>query len=783
MEIDKEKQAQTIYQIARRLDLAEKERADRRFLKGARELQQHNFTVLSNDEFVEKLPQYLCDLDLHGDHQSAIAILDAIGAGCCSRDQRVRERALVVLSVFSDCVLENDNHDFIRKVADVLVKWLENETEYLSGFGIICQQLQKIGLNLLVNKFWNEADELLTLLSKIQGGILEKSNTIKGMAAKAQENLATKDILENLVRTYLDASDKNQKSAGDLLKNLGRRSAIFLLNRLMHCENKEERFHLMHLIPETGDMAISVFEECLKKNPPWYVIRNIIFMISEIGDTSLFFLVEPYLLHPDIRVQQQVIICIGILGGQMMKRRLLTALPKVDNDLKVRLVMKLGRTEGDDVADALLDLFEKRGSFSDSIADELLITLCIALKSFPCQRTVRDIKQLVNERKRISTGPDKILAVAEEVLSVVAPKVRHDAKGEIHALDELSFDSDPVLEHNAKKKIRDLIEEIHGVVGKGNVGKASEMLFSEAVKAAREKDFKVAEILRDKILEINPMALSEVLEVGEIIEEERSSTVSGHHIEIWSILYEKMTTEEFNALYHTMKHQTYSPEETIVKTGETDPSLYFVNSGLVRLSCICGNKETFLKRLQPGEILGLGQFFSVSVWTVSLVAQTMAQINVLERDRFMALNVRFPALEAKLHDFCLQYDIVPSLLRMTGSDRREYARYPISLLINNMVLDPYGNKGQRAVKGEMIDISRGGLSFSIRISKKENAKLLLGRQVISEILLGPGNTLRCFGRVVGVRFPEVTDQGFSVHVKFYAAMEQADIMHISKLIH
>jgi CRP-like cAMP-binding protein len=363
------------------------------------------------------------------------------------------------------------------------------------------------------------------------------------------------------------------------------------------------------------------------------------------------------------------------------------------------------------------------------------------------------------------------------------PKVRHDAKGEIHALDELSFDSDPVLEHNAKKKIRDLIEEIHGVVGKGEVGKASEMLFSEAVRAAREKDFKVAEILRDKILEINPMALSEVLEVGEIIEEERNSIVNGHHIEIWSILYEKMTTEEFNALYQTMRHQTYSPEEIIVQIGETDPSLYFVNSGLVRLSCMCGDKETFLKRLQPGEILGVGQFFSVSVWTVSLVAQTLAQINVLDRDRFMALKERFPDLEGKLHDFCLQYDIVPALLRMTGSDRREYARYPISLLVNNMVLDPYGNKGQRAVKGEIIDISRGGLSFSIRISKKENAKLLLGRQVISEILLEPGNTLRCFGRVVGIKFPEVTDQGFSVHVKFNAAMEQADIMHISKLIH
>jgi CRP-like cAMP-binding protein len=782
MEINKEKQVLAKYDLARKLDRAEKERAQLRLLKGVEELVKHNFAMLSNDEFVEKLPQYLCDFDSHKDIESARAVLDAIGVGSCHKDQKVRERALVVLSVFSENIPENNNHEYLKKVAGILIRWLETETQYISGFSIICQQIQKIGLKLLAHGFWHEADELLVVLNKIQGGTLEKSNIIKGIASKTQENLATKDILENLTRTLLDASDKDQTIAGDLLKNLGRRSAIFLLNWLMHSENKEERFQLMYLIPKTGDVAISVFEECLKKNPPWYVIRNIVFMISEIGDTSLFFLVEPYLLHPDMRVQQQVITCIGMLGGQTMRKRLLVALSKVNDELKIRLVMKLGQSEGSDIADALLDLFEKRGFFSASAAEELLSKLCIALKSFPSQRTVNNLKKLVAERKRISNKTDKILSVAQEVLSVVAPKVRRNAKGELHALDDLSFDSDPLLEHNAQKKIRDFIEEIRGLVGKGNISKACEMLFSEAVRAARNKDFRVAEMLRDKILEINPMAFSEVLQVGEIIEEERSSANTGHHFEIWNTLYEKMTTEEFNAVNSVMKRETYNPEETIVKSGETDPSLYFINSGIARLSCICGNQETFLKRLQPGEIIGVGQFFSVSVWTVSLIAQSTAQIHVLERKHFIALLEKFPDLEKKLHDYCLQYDIVPELLRMTGSDRREYARYSIAVTINSILLDPYGNKGKRSIKGEMIDISRGGLSFSLRISKKENAKLLLGRQIISEINFKQGNALRCNGIIVGIKFPQIADKDFSVHVKFYAVMDQAEMTRVSKLM-
>jgi hypothetical protein len=784
MEIDKEKQVLARFETARKLDRAERERAHARLLKGIGELAEHNFTILSNDEFVEKLSRYLCHTDFYKDHESAMALLDSIGIGCCSEDRNVRERALAVLSFFSEHALENNNYDFIRKIAGILKKWLEEEIEYLSGFGVICQQIQKIGLKFLGNNFWNEAEELLVLLNKIQSGVLGKSNTIKGMVAKTLDSLAKKDVLGSLTLIYLDLSDNNYKIAGNLLKNLGRRSVIFLLNRLMHSENKEERFHLMHLIQEIGEVAISVFVECLKKNPPWYVIRNIVFMISEIGDTSFFNLIAPYLQYPDIRVQQQVIICIRMFGGKEMQERLLIALSKVHDELKIRLVMKLGRSEGNDVASALLDLFEKRGSFSKSSAEELLERLCLALKAFPCQRTVKNLKLLVEERKGIRTDTDKILIIAEEVLSVVEPKVRHDAKGEIDEFDDLSFDSDPALQHNAKKQIRDLIEEVQKVVGNGNIGKATEMLSSEAIRAAKDRDFKVAELLRDKMLEINPMALSQVLEVGEIIEEEKSSTITGHHIEIWSTLYEKMTTEEFNALHYAMKRETYNPEETIVKSGETDPSLFFVNSGLIRLSCICGNKETFLKRLQPGEIIGVAQFFSASVWTVSLVSQNTAQIHVLERDRFIALKDKFPGLETKLHEFCLQYDLVPRLLQMTGSDRREYARYPLSVVIDSKLLDPYGGKEQQhAVQGEVIDISRGGLAFSLGIENNDNAKLLLGRQIISEIHLKSGDTLKRFGIIVGVKLPQIIDRDCSVHVKFYTLMSQTDMMRLKKVIY
>ena len=102
--------------------------------------------------------------------------------------------------------------------------------------------------------------------------------------------------------------------------------------------------------------------------------------------------------------------------------------------------------------------------------------------------------------------------------------------------------------------------------------------------------------------------------------------------------------------------------------------------------------------------------------------------------------------------------------------------------LKNFMLDSYGKKEQRSIQGEVIDISRGGLAFSIGVANKENAQLLLGRQIISEIHLKSGDTLKCFGVIVGVKFPQITDRDCSVHVKFYTLMGQTDVMRLNKIV-
>jgi len=158
-------------------------------------------------------------------------------------------------------------------------------------------------------------------------------------------------------------------------------------------------------------------------------------------------------------------------------------------------------------------------------------------------------------------------------------------------------------------------------------------------------------------------------------------------------------------------------------------------------------------------------------------------MQVLRRENFLKIEKQLPDLEEKLFEFCKKKDIVPDLIKMSGRDRRDCARYPASITVNNILLDPYGgSKGRRVFQGEMLDISRGGLSFSIRISKKENAHLLLGRQLISEIKYKGKEILKAFGLIVGVNFQHEIVKEYSVHVKFYSELEQPQITNVVNLV-
>ncbi|BDD87281.1 cyclic nucleotide-binding domain-containing protein [Desulfofustis limnaeus] len=737
--------------------------------------------VLENSDFRAGFGAFLLHCYKGGDQHIVRESLTVVGSLVCDPDERRREHAVEALCRGAGAFDASNDLELQLLTFEPLSSWLACEQTFISGFGLACSHVHRHAQKFLATpRWWSAVEQLLVTLHHIQEGVIQRNSTIRGMVTKLLESLATKPVLEDLVDCYLQDKSPRKLTSEAILVNLGRRSVIYLLNRLMHSQNKEERLQLIKLIPGSGSVAVPVLAECLEKKPPWYVIRNIVFIISELNNGSLFTIVKPYLSYNDLRVQQQVLSCMVKISGNRLKSHLIEALPLVHDELKMQIIMQLSQMGGEDVARALLDLLKARDQFDRETYIEMLVKLCISFKFCAAREVIPALKELIEERQLHAGPADPVIVAASDTLLVLEPRFRHEdqAKGGMLAgrEDEYLF---PAGEKSGS--IRTIERSIKELVAQGDLERAGQKLFANAVTAARDKDFASAELLREKLLEINPLALSEVIRLGEIIEEEKSSSLSNHHIAVWSELYEQMTTEEFNALYFAMKQEIYRADELVVRAGETDPSLYFVNSGLVRMSCVCGGRETFLKRFRPGEVIGAKQFFSASVWTVTLAAQIETQVHVLTYEQYVTLRAVFPDMAGKLFSYCSRYDTVPDLLKMAGADRREFPRYGVSIFLENLLLDPYGNAGKRKFRGELLDISCGGLCFSIHISSPENARLLLGRQIVSELAFADGDLLKCFGAIVGIQRREDKPQHFTIHVRFYRHMDPPDVSRVVNL--
>jgi CRP-like cAMP-binding protein len=751
---------------------AEEKRKELRFSYNLNNFEQGNPQVLKNDEFFTGLESILL---IHSPENQAkkIQLCMLLGESALAEETPVKERALALLSSATKFHLDHNEKPILIVLGDGLCNWLEIETEMLPGFPVMTKRFEDVLVWFLNNACWVEAEEMVVLLHRIQEGSLIKSGAIKSLTSHTLQNLEKRGLVEKLTEEYL-LDNEQQHLLQNILRSIGQKAAVYLLNRLLHSLSRNERLSLLNLIPTFGKAAIPALEKCLENNPPWAVVRNIICIISGMGLDTNFALIERYFDHSDERVQLEMIGCAVKLGGQMLNSRLIAGLGMVNDRLKIHILhLLVERVDHDEnVLTALLKLAEKRTAFSAHSEHDLLLAIITALKSFPYQKSVEQLKKMHDDY----TGREKVeqlLLHIDEALKVIEPKIRHNLQYINNSQDVVSFDNDPVQQQQAFEKVRKAEEEIQVLVRAGKIQQAGQLIYDQGIAAAKIKDFSVAELLRDRLLEINPMAFSEVIQLGEFIDEQKSTSITSHHLEIWSELYEEMTTEEFNKLYYSLRQENYHKGDIIVRSGETDNNLYFLNSGYISLSCVAGGKELFLKRMQPSNVLGGDQFFSLSVWTVTLKALNEIQVHVLGYEVFKKIAEDYPGIEDKLRKYCQKHAQVPELLKMSGDDRREYPRYPMSLHTRNILLDPFSNKGKQRFNGELFDISRQGLAFTIRISNTDNARLLLGRHIMTTIIIGDEELTQENGVIVGVRLYEAIMQDYSVHVKLSKKIDEA----------
>lgn len=309
--------------------------------------------------------------------------------------------------------------------------------------------------------------------------------------------------------------------------------------------------------------------------------------------------------------------------------------------------------------------------------------------------------------------------------------------------------------------------EVERLVAEGRKDEALKLIMSLIEQHASQRRFAEAEALHEKIYDIDPMALSEIVRAAEIIDSAKSESVDAKHMEIWSDLYKNLDPTESNALYYSMQQQEFHAGDNIIRQGEIDNRLFFINRGEVKAVFAKDGKESLIRSLGTGDIFGVDQFFSATVATLSLVAQTEVKVSYLESEVLKRWKVDAPALEAKLYSFCSRKDRLKKDMLAKNVDRRVHKRVPVSGRVIFSLIDSSGKPMGKRYQGEIADLSAGGLSFLIKTSKPESARMLLGRRLFVEFEVslkgGAKKTIKAPMQVIAVQAQAFDD--YSIHLK------------------
>ncbi len=303
--------------------------------------------------------------------------------------------------------------------------------------------------------------------------------------------------------------------------------------------------------------------------------------------------------------------------------------------------------------------------------------------------------------------------------------------------------------------------------GSSNKEELVKQLFNQIEQAAKEKNFQHAEILRNKLLEVDSTALTEIIKSAEIIEEEKAAGIDSEHLATWESLYSTLTPEEKNCLFYSMKKVVVPPKKIILSHGAYNTRLFFIDSGKVTIIFPKKGKNTVLAQLGKGNLLGEYSFTSISLCSATAVSHTEVNLYVLDNQITDSWHDEHPGLYGKIIDFCIKHGSLEDISRWKALEKRNKPRYPVSGPLQGTLLSKEGQKTDTSFRGSLADISLEGCAFEIKLSKKATARALLARYLYLNFSFEIGEeelTFDAIGKIVKVTFYMHND--YCIHVQF-----------------
>lgn len=758
----------------------ELERLQKRMAVSLESLRKKDFRCLANDEFVSHLPQLMSS---YADHNKEEGV-EVINLLCVALAQFVgleKNRLVTFLLIIGDNLLKKKKWRMLSPILVACYTWMKTSQVADSVYEKIATLLYRAGIEERALERHERADSILSLFYGIRSGKIPQNPAVRALVSRVQDSEFDRRFLPVMLKDYLEDSDN--LITGKRLLYQGKLGKRYLIDILIRSEQSDSRLKIIDLLAQSSEDVSEIVIERLAEDMQWFGKRNLLKVLAETGDHSVASETLPYIQHADIRVQREAYLCIIKIGGKETKNLLLEALAVSNDSVKAQIIKSLGEYEEDEVISALCAQLKKCETDPPREGSGILLQLLSSLSNFSSEKALTGLGSFIDSRKSESKVKyDKsIFDVAEKarervVLACSEKKKQHHVhvstlrKQSQRQAAKIALQANSaggcISDDKSEPHLRELVEQ-------GQLDEAGHLFNTIIERLVARKKFGQAEKVREWLIDVCPGLLASIIHAAEIIEGAKNVSIKKEHLEVWGDLYDVLTTEEFSALYHSLQHHSLQDSQLVVRQGAYQKSLYFINQGKVNLSYSTGHNETHITTLGYGTVLGAGAFFDSSVWTMSVHCLGRTEISTLQFDDIERLTEEHPALESKLRDFCVKFEKLEVYFTQSSKDRRAYPRVNGSGRVAVQLIDSKGRFVGSMPKGDLSDISAGGVSFLSRLSRKENARILLGRkvQVTLPIKHDDESDLICYGQVLGIRAVSGIENEYSIHIKFDKLIE------------
>jgi len=191
-----------------------------------------------------------------------------------------------------------------------------------------------------------ELEAVMKDLQELDGlcAFLEERHPWRYVAlARLRASIQRSELLDQAIaRAFALERDQMIKEVHPYLEYIGDPMARQLVLRLGEENDRTRRGRLVEAVRSMGTISIPALMDALA-SPAWFLVRNALTLLSDLGDAGCVPAILPLLRHPEPRVRRTAVRALWKLGGPVAEPHLVARMKDTDGETLQEILFGLGQ--------------------------------------------------------------------------------------------------------------------------------------------------------------------------------------------------------------------------------------------------------------------------------------------------------------------------------------------------------------------------------------------------------------------------------------------------------